>query len=115
MIVNAPEGSLSAHGSYNFSNENYTFDAHGAGLQLKHFNALQSLTSYLSGSVNFSAAGTGTLSDPRFEAHASIDHLLITNSFSPSGNLVKPGTFVLSAHAANHALTYDAQAQCRFR
>ncbi len=110
LIVNAPEGSLSARGTYNFSNESYTIDAHGAGLQLKHFNAFKSLSPYLSGAVNFSATGVGTLSDPRFQAHASIDNLLITNISSPSIKSVQPGTLVVSAYAANHALTYDAQA-----
>ena len=110
MILNAPEGSLSGHGSYNFSNKSYSFDARGAGLQLKHFNALQNISPYLSGSINFSAAGAGTLADPRFEAHASIDNLLITNNPSPALKPAKSGSLVISAYAANHALTYDAQA-----
>jgi translocation and assembly module TamB len=113
LIVNAPAGSISAHGSYNYATENYTIDAHGAGLQLTHINALHSLSSWLSGSLNFTAVGTGSLSDPHLEAHASIDRFLIEHN-SPNATAkqkaIKPGALIFSAYAANHTLAYDAQA-----
>jgi translocation and assembly module TamB len=111
LIINAPAGSISAHGSYNFSNQNYTLDARGSGLQLTHINALNSLSGYISGALNFSAVGTGSLSDPHLETHASIDRLILDPNAAilDPGKSASPGALVFSAYAANHALTYDAQ------
>ncbi len=112
LILNAPAGSISAHGTYDLASTQYNLDAHGSGIELTRIKALGSLTNHLSGDLSFSATGAGSLKDPHFELHSSVDHLLLSPDFSAAtlARIQTPGALVITASAAEHKLTYDIQA-----
>jgi translocation and assembly module TamB len=112
LILNAPAGSISAHGTYDLASTRYNLDAHGSGIELTRIKALGSLTNHLSGELSFSATGAGSLQDPHFELHSSVDHLLLSPDFSAAtlARIQTPGALIITATAADHKLTYDLQA-----
>ena len=100
VSANAPPGSLSATGSYDLKSRQFQVDAKGAGIDVAKIEVLRSQDSGASGKLGFTLAGTGTLDDPRLEAHATLGGLTLGGE--PLGALV------FSGKTANRTATYDA-------
>ena len=62
-------------GSINVSNEQFGFDLKGSGVDLLRFPVLQTSKVKLTGVAAFTAKGSGTLSSPAVEGHASIRNI----------------------------------------
>ncbi len=112
LILNAPAGSISAHGTYNLSTTRYNLEASGSAIELTRIRALAGINSHISGALNFTATGSGTLDDPHLEIHSSIDRLLLLPDTAaptqPKG--LNPGAAVLAAYVSGKTLTTDLQA-----
>ena len=100
LNATAPAGSLSATGSYDIKGRRFQIDAKGAGIDVAKIDAVQRQGLDLTGNLAFSAVGSGTFDDPRFEAHATLNPLTLASE--PLGGLD------FTAHAANRSITYDA-------
>ncbi|MGD0630268.1 MAG: translocation/assembly module TamB domain-containing protein [Terracidiphilus sp.] len=100
LNVGAPAGSLSAAGSYDLNSKRFQIDAKGAGIDVAKIESLRRQDSAAAGTLGFSVAGSGTLEDPRIEAHATLNGLTLAGE--PLGAL----TFL--AHTANRSATYTA-------
>jgi len=98
--ANAPAGSLSASGSYDLKSRRFQVDANGAGVNVAKIESLRRQDPDATGTLGFSATGSGTLDDPRIEAHATLGGLTLGDE--PLGVL----TFV--AHTANRSAIYNA-------
>jgi translocation and assembly module TamB len=98
--VSAPAGSLSASGSYDLKSRHFQIDAKGAGIDVARIESLRSQDPDAAGTLGFSVNGSGTLEDPRLEAHAALNGLTLGGE--PLGEL----TFV--AHTASRSATYNA-------
>jgi len=98
--VGAQAGSLAASGSYDLKSRRFQVDAIGAGINVAKIESLRRQDPDAAGTLGFSVAGSGTLDDPRIEAHATLSGLTLGDE--PLGVL----TFV--AHTANHSATYNA-------
>jgi translocation and assembly module TamB len=100
ISVGAPAGSLSASGSYDLKSRRFQIDAKGAGIDVAKIDSLRRANAEATGTLGFSLAGSGTLNDPRIEAHATLSSLALAGE--PLGALVFAG------HTANRNATYDA-------
>jgi translocation and assembly module TamB len=98
--VSAPPGNLSGSGSYDLKSRRFQVDAKGAGIDIAKIETLRRQDSGATGTLSFSVSGSGTLDDPRLEAHATLSSLSIGGE--PLGALVFTG------HTANRSATYDA-------
>lgn len=92
-------GTLSASGAYDLHSKHFQIDAHGTGLDIAKIERLQNQGMDLAGNLGFSVTGSGTVDDPRLEAHASLSNLALGGQ--------RFGTLNLVAHAANRSVTYD--------
>ncbi|HEY1902985.1 MAG TPA: translocation/assembly module TamB domain-containing protein [Terracidiphilus sp.] len=100
ISVGAPAGSLSASGSYDLKSRRFQIDAKGAGIDVAKIGSLRRANAEATGTLGFSLAGSGTLDDPRIEAHATLSGLALAGE--PLGALVFAG------HTANRNAIYDA-------
>jgi translocation and assembly module TamB len=100
IAASAPAGSLSASGSYDLKSKRFQVDAKGAGIDVAKIESLHREDSRAAGTLGFSVIGSGTLDDPRLEAHATLGGLSVGGE--PLGAL----TF--EAHTANRTAIYDA-------
>jgi translocation and assembly module TamB len=100
ISASAPSGTLSATGSLDLNSRNFQIDAKGAGIDIAKIEALHRQDPDATGKLSFSLAGSGTLDDPRIEAHATLADLVIGGE--PLGALAFAG------HTANHSATYNA-------
>ncbi len=100
LNVGAPAGSLSATGSYDIKARRFQVDAKGNGIDVAKIDAVQRQGFDVTGKLAFSAVGSGTLDDPRVEAHATLNSLTLASE--PLGGLE------LTARAADRSITYDA-------
>ena len=99
LTASADAGKMAATGSYDLPLHRFRLDAKGAGIDVASIEKLHSKGLAASGKLDFTVHGSGTLEDPRLEAHATLAGLAI------SGEPL--GRFELSAHTANRAVTYD--------
>jgi translocation and assembly module TamB len=100
ISASAPAGSLSASGSYDLNSRRFQVDANGAGINVAKIESLRRQDPDATGTLGFSVTGSGTVEDPRIEAHATLSGLTLGDE--PLGVL----TFV--AHTANRSATYNA-------
>jgi translocation and assembly module TamB len=100
FTASAPPGSLSASGTYNLKSRRFELDAKGSAIDLAKIDRLRRQGVGATGKLAFTVAGSGTLDDPRLEAHATLSGLALGGE--PLGALV----FV--AHTANRSATYTA-------
>jgi translocation and assembly module TamB len=98
--VAAPAGSLFASGSYDLNSRRFQVNANGAGINVARIESLRRQDPDATGTLGFSVTGSGTVEDPRIEAHATLGGLTLGDE--PLGVL----TFV--AHTANRSATYNA-------
>jgi translocation and assembly module TamB len=100
----APAGDLSAAGSYDLKSRRFQVDAKGSGIDIAKIESLRRLNGGTSngtaGTLGFSIAGSGTVEDPRLEAHATLSGLTIGGE--------SLGALVFAAHTANRTAVYDA-------
>jgi translocation and assembly module TamB len=100
VTANGPAGSVVASGSYDIKARRFEVDAKGAGIDVSKIEAVQRQGLAATGKLGFAVLGSGTLDDPRLEAHATLSTLALGGeSF---------GALALVAHTANHSVLYDA-------
>jgi translocation and assembly module TamB len=100
VTASAPAGSLSATGSYDLKFRRFQVDAKGTGIDVAGIQSLRRQGLDVTGKLGFSVLGSGTLDDPRLEAHATLSTLALAGE--PLGGLE------LAAHTANRTVTYNA-------
>ena len=100
FTASAPPGNLSASGSYDLNSRRFQVDAKGSAIDVAKIESLRREGAGATGNLGFTVTGSGTLDDPRLEAHATLSGLALGGE--PLGALV----FV--AHTANRSATYNA-------
>jgi translocation and assembly module TamB len=100
ISVGAQSGNVSASGSFDLKSRRFQIDAQGAGIDIAKIEALHKQDPDATGTLGFTVTGSGTLDDPRLEAHATLAGLAVGGE--PLGALVFTG------HTANRSATYDA-------
>jgi len=100
VTASAPPGNLSASGSYDLKSRHFQVDAKGSAIDVAKIETLHRQDPGALGKLGFTVTGSGTLDDPRLEAHATLSGLTLGGE--PLGALV----FV--AHTANRSATYNA-------
>ena len=96
----APAGTLTAVGTYDLNSHHFLGNAKSSGIDIAKIDHMHRQDPDAAGSLTLTVIGSGTLDDPRIEAHAGFGDLSLGGQ--PLGDLV----FV--AHTANHAATYTA-------
>jgi len=96
----APAGSLSGTGSYDLKSRHFQIDAKGSGIDIAKIDSVHRQDLGATGTLGFSVAGSGTLEDPRLEAHATLNGLALGGE--------SLGALVFAGHTANRSATYDA-------
>jgi translocation and assembly module TamB len=100
VAASAPAGNLSATGSYDLNSRRFQVDAKGTGIDVAKIEALRRQGLDVTGKLGFTVVGSGTLEDPRLEAHATLSPLALAGE--PLGGLE------FAAHTANRTVTYNA-------
>jgi translocation and assembly module TamB len=100
VTASAPAGTLTAVGTYDIKSHHFLGNAKGVGIDVAKIESLRRQDSDLVGTLGFSVIGSGTLEDPRIEAHATLSGLALGGE--PLGSLVLVG------HTANRSATYTA-------
>ncbi len=99
VTASAPAGKVSASGSYGIQTGHFQLNATGAGIDISRLQSLGNHGLQAGGKLGFSLGGSGTLNDPRLEAHATLSNL------AENGEVL--GGLDLVAHTANRTATYD--------
>ena len=99
VTANDMAGKITASGSYDLKSRHFQVDAKGAGIDVSKIETLRSNVD-ATGKLGFSLVGSGTLDDPRMEAHANLNGLTVYGE--------SLGTLVFAAHTANRSAIYDA-------
>ena len=92
-------GHLTASGSYDLAKRAFQLDSRGSAIDLASIQHLKSTGVAIGGKLGFTAVGQGTLADPHLQAHATFSSMVV------AGEAVSD--LMLSASAAQHAVTYD--------
>ena len=100
FTASAPAGSLAASGSYDLKSRHFQVDAKGSAIDVAKIETLHRNDPEATGKLGFTVAGSGTLDDPRLEAHATLNGLALGGE--PLGALV------FQAHTASRSATYNA-------
>lgn len=96
----APAGNLSGTGSYDFKSRRFQIDTKGSGIDIAKIDFIHRQDLGADGTLGFSIAGSGTIEDPRLEAHATLNGLALGGE--------SLGALVFAGHTANRSATYDA-------
>jgi translocation and assembly module TamB len=99
LTMSEEAGKIAATGSYDLQSHQFQLDAKGSEIDVARIEWLRQKGLAVAGTLGFTVRGSGTLDDPRLEAHASLPGLAI------SGESL--GGLELEAHTADHAVTYD--------
>jgi translocation and assembly module TamB len=99
LTVSEEAGRIAATGSYDLSTRRFQLDAKGAGIDVSRIEAMRRHGLAMTGKLGFTVQGAGTLDDPRLEAHATFDSLVLSGE--PLGSVE------LTARTADRAVTYD--------
>jgi translocation and assembly module TamB len=99
VTVSEDAGKIAATGSYDLESRKFRLDARGAGIDVARIEALRSHGLNVTGRLGFIVQGSGTLDDPRLEAHATLPNLTL-NGEALGGLEVK-------ARTSNRTVTYD--------
>jgi translocation and assembly module TamB len=99
VTVSEDAGNITATGSYDLSSRSFQLYARGSGIDVARVETLRRNGLVMTGKMGFSVQGTGTLDDPRLEAHATLTGLTLRDEAL--------GSVELTAHTANHFVTYD--------
>jgi len=98
--VGAQSGNVAASGSLDLKSRRFQIDAKGAAIDIAKIEAVHREDPDSTGTLGFTVTGSGTLDDPRLEAHATLASLAVGGE--PLGALVFTG------HTANRSAIYDA-------
>jgi translocation and assembly module TamB len=98
--VGAPAGSFSATGNYDLKSHRFQLDAKGSGIDIAKIDSLRRQNAGAVGALGFSISGSGTLEDPRLDAHATLSGLTLGGE--------SLGALVFAGHTANRTASYDA-------
>ena len=98
--VGAPPGNLSATGSFDLKSRRFQLDAKGSGIDIARIDSLRRRNAEATGMLGFSISGSGTMEDPRLDAHATLNGLALGGE--------SLGELVFAAHTANRFATYNA-------
>jgi len=99
VTMNNAAGAVTASGSYDLRTRQFQVDARGTGIDITKIDRLRSGTTQMTGSLEFSLAGSGTFDDPQINGKATLADLAISGQHF--------GAFNAVAHTANHELTWD--------
>jgi translocation and assembly module TamB len=98
-----PSGNISLHGAYDVRAHTFDCQANAAGLDLAKLRHLRDNMPSMTGRLGLQFTASGTIDDPRIDGHGAVEGLSVRGqSF---------GNLSFKAHAANHALIYDASTQ----
>jgi translocation and assembly module TamB len=101
--LNEAGGTLSASGSYETQSRSFQLDARGDGIQISRVGWVHERDLDVTGKLGFSLNGSGTMDDPRLEAHAAVSDVVLAGQ--PFGALD------VTAHTVAHNLVYNATTQ----
>jgi translocation and assembly module TamB len=96
----APAGNLTGSGSYDLKSRHFQIDAKGSGIDIAKIDSIHRQDLGVTGTLGFAVAGSGTVEDPRLEAHATLSDLTLGGE--------SLGALVFAGHTANRSATYDA-------
>ncbi len=99
VTVSEDAGKIAATGSYNLQSRRFQLDAKGEGINVARIQALRNHGLAVAGKLGFTVLGSGTLDDPRLEAHATLPSLTLNGE--------SLGSLELTAHTANRSVTYE--------
>ena len=77
VTLTHPAGTASSTGSYDLNSHRFQINAHGAGIDISKVDWLHRQGWSATGKLGFSVQGSGTFSDPQFEANASLSNLAL--------------------------------------
>lgn len=97
--LSAEGGTLSGSGSYDLRSRAFNAQASGTAIDIARVAWLRNRDLDIAGKVNLSITGSGTLDDPRLEAHATWTGLTLAGE--------RLGSLEFVAHSAGSALNYD--------
>jgi len=100
VAATSPAGSLDASGTYDLKSHRFQIDCKGDGIDVAKIQSLRQVDDEISGHLDFTLAGSGTLEDPLIQAHASVSSLTIGGQ--------SLGLLTLQAHSRDRAVVYDA-------
>lgn len=93
-------GTLTGQGGYEMSSGQFQVNANGREIEVSHIEWLHEHGVGVAGKLEFSLTGSGTRADPRLEGHATLNGVSLGD--------VQLGATEVTAHAANHAVMFDA-------
>ena len=99
ITLSEAAGRVAATGSFDLRSHRFQMEANGAGIDVARLESLRRKGLAVSGKLGFTVTGSGTLDDPRFEAHAALAGLALSGE--------RLGALEMVAHTANHVVTYD--------
>jgi len=99
LTISEEAGKVSATGSYDLKSRRFQVDAKGTAINVARIDLLHRKGLDVTGKLGFSVEGSGTVDDPRLQAHATLAGLQVSGE--PLGGLE------LVAHTANRSAFYD--------
>jgi len=100
LTVSDTAGNIAATGILDLKSRRLQLDAHGSGIDVARIQWLHQQGLEATGSLGFAVTGSGTLDDPRMDAHATVKSLGLSGE--PMGDLD------FAANTANRYVTYNA-------
>jgi len=100
IAASSPAGSVTAYGNYDLNSHRFQIDSSGSGIDMAKIESLRQFDNEITGRLEFSLNGSGTLDDPSIQAHANVSSLTIGGQ--------SLGLLSLQAHSAERAVVYDA-------
>ena len=100
ISVTDAAGGLAASGSFDMKSRSFQLNCHASGIDIAKIDWQRRMNLEATGKLAFTLSGSGTLDDPRLEAHATFSDLALGGQ--PVGDLA------LAAHTANRSVLYDA-------
>lgn len=96
-------GTVKASGSFDFGSKRFDVDGKGDGIEIAQIGPVRDRNLDVSGKLDISLSGSGTLDDPRMEGHATVSALTLGGQ--------RFGGLQVTAHSANHNVGYDITTQ----
>jgi translocation and assembly module TamB len=99
ITLSEAAGRVAATGSFDLRSHRFQMEANGAGIDVARLESLRRKGLAVSGKLGFTVTGSGTLDDPRFQAHATLAGLALSGE--------RLGALEMTAHTAHRVVTYD--------
>ncbi len=103
VTIWGPGGVISASGSYDFKARTFQVDAHSAAIDISRIEWVHRHNLDAAGKLGVSLTGSGTLDDPRLQAHATASTLTLGGQ--------RFGAFEASALTSGHKLAFNLTTQ----